>query len=119
MVMGDFMKNATALGRSGVQDWLWQRISAIILASYFLFITYFFITHSHIDYSLLKNLFSDVKIKIFSLFFLLSFLIHAWIGLWTVATDYLKNTVVRLLFEVTVILILIGVLFWGAIILWG
>lgn len=56
--------------------------------------------------------------KIVTFIVLLSILWHAWIGLWTVFTDYVKNRPIRLILEILVSLLLIVYLAWVAEILW-
>ncbi|GAL36190.1 succinate dehydrogenase hydrophobic membrane anchor protein [Vibrio maritimus] len=50
---------------------------------------------------------------------LASLLIHAWIGLWQVLTDYIKPTMLRGALQLTVIAVLLGYFFSGFFILWG
>lgn len=106
-----------SFSRNGIMDWLWQRVSAIIVGSYFLFIAGYLLSHSNLDYQIWHNLFKDIKMQIFTMFFLLSIVIHGWIGLWTVATDYIKNYILRILFMLAVIFLLLDVLIWASIIL--
>jgi succinate dehydrogenase / fumarate reductase membrane anchor subunit len=44
---------------------------------------------------------------------------HAWVGLWTVSTDYLKQTGVRFAFQAVVMLAIFVFLVWGVQVLWG
>lgn len=112
--------SATALGRTGVQDWLLQRISAIIIAAYAAFLVGVWCHHyPHLNYEAWHYIFTNMAVKIFSIFFMLSFLVHAWIGLWVIATDYLKNSSVRVTFMVAVILWLFSLFLWGIFILWS
>jgi succinate dehydrogenase / fumarate reductase membrane anchor subunit len=64
-------------------------------------------------------LFSDYYTKIFSLVTVVSILIHAWIGLWTVTTDYLKIIFIRILTQFLIFLLLLGYLAWSIKILWS
>ncbi len=64
--------------------------------------------------------------KVFSLMALLSIVIHAWIGLWSVSTDYLtvrmlgaKANAIRILFQAAYAVVLFAYLVWGVQILWG
>lgn len=113
------VKAVSALGRSGLHDWLLQRISAVVLAAYFLFIAGFLVVKSPIDFVTWHSLFSCTAMKVFTLLALISFLVHAWIGLWIVTTDYLKALGLRLLVQVLVILFCLGTLLWGVSILWS
>ncbi|SEI41328.1 succinate dehydrogenase / fumarate reductase membrane anchor subunit [Allopseudospirillum japonicum] len=111
--------NITNFGRSGLSDWLMQRASAVVLALYTLYMVGFFLTTSHLDYATWSGLFQGTGMRIFSLLALISLAAHAWIGLWTVSTDYIKPTGIRLGFQVVVILAMFAYLVWGVQVLWG
>lgn len=113
------VKAVSALGRSGLHDWLLQRISAVVLAVYFVFLAGFFVLKSPIDYLSWQALFACQAMKVFSLLALIAFLVHAWIGLWIVTTDYLKALSLRLPVQVAIILACLSVLLWGVSILWS
>ena len=109
----------TNLGRNGVSDWLIQRVSAVILLAYTLCILGFFLFNSNLDYVTWKQHFSGTGMRIFSLMALLSIAAHAWIGMWTVATDYIKPTGIRVLYHLVVVLALFAFVVWGVQVLWG
>jgi len=114
------VNNATSLGRSGLQDWLIQRVSSIIIAAYVLCITGIFIRHhGELNFGTWQMIFANPAMQIFTLFFLIGLIAHAWVGIWTVTTDYLKNTAVRVSVQVLVIIALLACGFWGVQILWG
>lgn len=104
--------------RHGLVDWLMQRISAVVIASYFLCIVSYIYVHPHLDYNLWRHLFHGYTFKIFSTFALLSILVHAWIGIWTVLTDYVKPVVLALILQVSLIFALFFYLVWGLVIVW-
>lgn len=113
------VKAVSAFGRSGLHDWLLQRVSAVVLAAYFIFLAVFFISHSSIDYPTWHGLFACMAMKVFTIMALIAFLAHAWIGLWIVTTDYIKPLCLRLPIQVGVILACLGSLVWGVSILWS
>jgi succinate dehydrogenase / fumarate reductase membrane anchor subunit len=113
------VKSVLAFGQNGVSDWLWQRISAVILGLYFSFIFVYILLHPHVDYTMWQALFHHTTMRIFTLLALISLLIHSWIGIWTVITDYIKCFCLRLFLQIAVVLTLIVYLFWGIQILWG
>jgi len=45
--------------------------------------------------------------------------LHAWIGIWTVTTDYLRQMGLRVTVQVLVALFLISQFIWGLMIIWG
>lgn len=118
--------NITSLGRNGVYDWLVQRISAVVLLAYFVFLLVYVATNTDLSFSQWQNLFSHTWMRVFSLTALLSLCAHAWIGMWTISTDYFTSavlgtaaTVIRLGFQLVCLLILISYFVWCVQILWS
>lgn len=111
--------NITSLGRSGLSDWLLQRVSAVILALYTLFIVGYLLFNPGLDYAAWSGLFSQTWMRIFSLLAFVALAAHAWVGLWTVTTDYLKSTGVRVAVQLIIILAIFVFLVWGITVLWG
>lgn len=113
------VSNVTSLTGNGLKDWLIQRVSAVYLAVYALFLFGFLLFHPHISYETWAGLFSCSMFKIASILALVSVLLHAWVGLWTVTTDYLACTVLRLSVQLVILAWLLGQFIWGLMILWG
>lgn len=116
----------TNLGRSGLSDWVIQRVTAVILLAYVVFLAYVLFAGPEITYQSWKALFACTSVRIFSLAAILSIAAHAWIGLWSVSTDYFtermmgpKGNVVRLAFQAVVAIVLFVYVVWGIQILWG
>ena len=117
--------NVTSFGRSGLFDWVIQRVSAVILAAYTLCILGWFF-QGDVNFAAWTAMFESTSMRIFSLLALLSLVAHAWIGIWTVSTDYLtplslgkKATAVRFIFQTGCAILLFVYLVWGIQILWG
>jgi len=73
-----------------------------------------------------QTLFANNAVRIFSLLALLSLCAHAWIGMWTIATDYLTSKMLgasanklRFAFESLCLLTLFIYFVWGVQILWS
>ncbi|MDN3639359.1 succinate dehydrogenase, hydrophobic membrane anchor protein [Simiduia curdlanivorans] len=116
----------TSFGRSGLYDWLIQRISAVVMAAYTIFLAGFIACTPDLTFELWQGLFNQLWMRIFTLATLLSIAAHAWIGLWAVLTDYLTNqlmgtkaTILRLLAQMGLGVITLTYLVWGIEILWG
>jgi succinate dehydrogenase / fumarate reductase, membrane anchor subunit len=116
---------ATNFSRNGVSDWLLQRFSAVILAAYTLFMLGFLVTQPQLDYATWSQLFSHTGMRIFTLLALVATLVHGWIALWGVVTDYLtdrlmgsKALLLRLLVLSGYALVSFVALVWGVMILW-
>jgi len=114
----------TSLGRSGLYDWLMQRVSAVILLAYFLYVAG--VLACGVDYVAWKDLFSQTWMRVFSMLALVSLGVHAWVGLWAVFTDYLTErmlgaagNMLRLVAQFVSGIIMFTYFVWGVQILWG
>ncbi|MBN9288754.1 MAG: succinate dehydrogenase, hydrophobic membrane anchor protein [Gammaproteobacteria bacterium] len=108
-----------SLGGTGSRDWLVQRFTAIFLAIYTIFLFLFVVRHPDIAYGDWLNLFSQPLMQISTLFALVCIAFHAWIGLWTVLTDYVKPLFLRYALEGIILFVLFTYVVWGIFILWG
>lgn len=110
------------LGMTGLQNWLIQRLSAIILLSYVLFLAgYILVSHfwaEPVDFLKWQALFSNPWMRLASLITLVSVSFHAWLGLLTIIEDYIKCTIVRLVITGSLVLVIFSYLIWGITILW-
>ena len=113
------VKSVYSVNHRGLTDWLIQRFSAVVMAVYSIGLIFFVLTHSEMTYSDWHGLFTHTWVKIGTLLFLLSLMFHAWVGVWTIFTDYVKCYVLRLALHVIVLLALIACFFGGVLILWG
>ncbi|WP_206389685.1 succinate dehydrogenase, hydrophobic membrane anchor protein [Amnimonas aquatica] len=120
------MKSATSFSRSGLSDWLLQRVSGVILAVYTVVLFGFIVCHPGLDYETWHGFMTTTAMRIFTLLALLSFVAHGWIGLWTVTTDYLtashagpKADVLRLLVQIAMAIAMFVIVIWGIQIIWG
>ena len=114
----------TSMGRSGLYDWLIQRISAVILLAYFVFVAYVLL--GGVDYASWKSLFSQTWMRVFSLMALLSLGVHAWVGLWSVFSDYFTErlmgqtgNILRFVLQMASGVAMFTYVVWGIQILWG
>lgn len=112
------VNSVTNLGRSGVYDWLIQRVSAYVLALYTLFLLGF-ILFTDVTYESWAGLFATTWFRIFSLMALVAIGAHAWVGLWTVTTDYIKAMAPRFLVQAACGAVMFVYVVWGVEILWG
>lgn len=116
--------SATSFSRSGLSDWILQRVSAVILAAYFLVVLGFVLGHP--TYTAWHAFMATTPMRIFSLLALFSLAAHAWIGLWTVVTDYVTTRqmgpladFLRLMMEIGFAIVIFVYVVWGIQILWG
>ncbi len=111
--------NVTSLTGNGLKDWLIQRVTAVYFAAYSLFLLAYLLFHPQLNYVQWHNLFHCVVFQIASLIALFALSLHAWIGVWTVTTDYMKCTVLRLSVQMLVAAWLVAQFIWGLMIVWG
>jgi succinate dehydrogenase / fumarate reductase membrane anchor subunit len=103
----------------GLRDWLVQRVTAVVMAVYAVFMVAHLLLQSSFGYDTWIELFSSNIVRTFSLLFLLSLFYHAWVGVRDIVMDYVKPASIRLLIHVLVILALVLYVIWSVQILWG
>ena len=114
-----------ALSNSGLSDWVVQRATAVILTAYFTWVMAFFLFTPGIDFASLTVFFASPAMKISGTLAVLSTVAHAWIGLWTIGTDYLRPahvgqyaTSVRFAYQAACLLALFVYLIWAMRLVW-
>ena len=120
------IKSATGLTGSGSRDWIVQRVSAIVLAIYSVVLLGFFLTHSNVTYLEWSSFMTSLPMRLLSLLAVLALAGHAWVGMWTVFTDYITSgkmgagaPKLRLILQSLMIVAILVFLFWGIMIFWG
>ncbi|MCK9502992.1 MAG: succinate dehydrogenase, hydrophobic membrane anchor protein [Porticoccaceae bacterium] len=118
--------NVTSFGRSGLSDWLIQRVTALVMAAYSVFLVVYLLLNPGLDYQQWQELHQCFLMRLFSLAAILSIAAHAWIGLWAVLTDYItvrllgpKATALRVVFQLGMITVTLAYVVWAIDILWG
>ncbi|EJC6736964.1 succinate dehydrogenase, hydrophobic membrane anchor protein [Vibrio vulnificus] len=112
------VKHVSSVGRNGVHDFLLIRATAIIMTLYTVYLVSF-CAFTDINYASWTQFFGGTFTKVFTMLALASVLIHAWIGLWQVLTDYIKCAKLRGGLQLGVIALLFGYFFSGLFVLWG
>jgi succinate dehydrogenase / fumarate reductase, membrane anchor subunit len=112
------VSSVTNFSRNGLADWLVQRVTAVVIGIYAIVMFGFFFSHPHLTYAEWHTFFSCTYIQVGSMLVLICICAHAWIGLWTVFTDYIKCARIRLVLEVLLILLLLSYVIWGISIFW-
>ena len=75
--------------------------------------------HPNLNFSQWHELLTNPLFRIATIVSLLALSLHAWIGIWTVTTDYMKCTALRLSVQMLVVLWLLSQFIWGLMIVWG
>ncbi|AMO48581.1 Succinate dehydrogenase hydrophobic membrane anchor protein [Enterobacter sp. FY-07] len=113
------VSNASALGRNGVHDFILVRATAIVLTLYIIYMVGFFAVTGDLTWEVWTGFFSSAFTKVFTLLALLSILIHAWIGMWQVLTDYVKPLAIRLVLQLAIVVALAAYVIYGFVVVWG
>ncbi len=115
--------SVTNLSRNGLSDWLIQRVTALLIGFYTVFIVGFLLSHSMgtspITFQTWSHLFHNSFMRIATVLVVLSIAAHAWIGMWTVFTDYVNCFILRLCLQVGMVALLLGYVVWCIEILWS
>ena len=96
----------------GLRDWLAQRVTAVVMASYTVLFIGLLLAAPKIDYATWRQLFAPQWMKLATLLFLLSLYLHAWIGMRNIFMDYVKHGGLRLALYALVISALIVYAAW-------
>ncbi len=112
------VNSASALGRNGVHDWVLLRAAAIIIALYVLYVLGFIMTTSEMTYEIWHDFFTGYFTRIFTILTLFAVLIHTWIGMWQVLTDYIKLLALRLILQLLTVIVLLSYLLYGTMVVW-
>ena len=117
--------NVTSLTRSGLSDFVVQRVSAMVLVLYTLCLLGWFVTTAELSHAVLVDFFGRLSMQIFSTLAVLATAAHAWIGMWTVGTDYIRPhyfgahaTSWRLLYQGGVLIVLFLYVAWALQVFW-
>ncbi|OGT36236.1 MAG: succinate dehydrogenase, hydrophobic membrane anchor protein [Gammaproteobacteria bacterium RIFCSPHIGHO2_12_FULL_37_14] len=113
------VKSVLGVNHQGLSEWVIQRISAVLMVIYIISMMFYFVMNPNLSYAEWHYLFSRDWMKIATLLFMVSLSFHAWVGIWTVLTDYVKPYVIRAILNFFVLMMLITCLLWGMLILWS
>lgn len=111
--------NITSLTGNGLKDWLIQRITAGYFAVFVAVCFAFLFTHPHCDFVTWNGLFHQQWLQIAVVSAIAAYALHAWIGIWTVTTDYIHCTCIRLSVQLIVLVVLLAEFMSGLMIVWG
>ena len=103
----------------GWRGWLMQRVTAVVMLFYTLFFIGVLLSLPSLDYSHWRALWSLNVMRYTTLFFVLAVLLHAWVGVRNIFMDYVKDSGIRLVLYVLVIITLVAYGAWTVQILWG
>lgn len=102
----------------GLRDWIFQRITAVIMLLYtvFFLLVLLFLPS---DYDSWREFFSGTFVRIVTQIAVLALVVHAWIGVRDIWMDYIKPAYLRLTMHTLTILWLAMVTIYSFFVIWG
>ena len=101
----------------GLKDWLAQRITAVVMALYTLFMLVALPLGAD-SYEAWRGLMSNGLVRFVTFLFIVSLCYHAWVGVRDIWMDYVNPVGVRLALHVLTLLALVGYAGWAVQIIW-
>lgn len=101
----------------GLGEWLLQRLSAVYLGGFTLWLVLRLSIAAPSDFAAWKAWISTGGVRLAFALFFLSVLVHAWVGMRSVFLDYLKPLWVRSVTQLLLAFGLLALAFWAAQIL--
>jgi succinate dehydrogenase / fumarate reductase membrane anchor subunit len=102
----------------GIGDWLYQRLTAVLMTVYFAALLVYMLAKRDFSYLGWAEIFAPVWMKATTLIVMLALLYHAWVGMRDIWMDYVKPTWLRLSLQVLTVLWLFACAVWAVQILW-
>ena len=102
----------------GLKDWLAQRITAVILASYSIILSITFLLSGNNGFLRWSMIFQVFWVKIATLLATVAICYHAWVGVRDIWMDYIKPVSVRLALQIFTIVWLLICGIWVFEIMW-
>lgn len=103
--------------RRGLGEWLFQRLTALYLAGFAVWLLVRLMLSPLPDYMAWKLWFAGGGVRLAFALFMLSVLVHAWLGMRSVFLDYLHPLWLRFSAQAVLALGLLALAFWAAQIL--
>ena len=97
----------------GLRAWLLQRVTAVYLAGFFIYLLLHFTLNPSPDYAAWRTWLSQPPVAIAFAGFVLALLVHAWVGLRDVVLNYLHHLGLRILTLTVIAFVLIACGFWA------
>ena len=101
----------------GLQDWLAQRVTAVVMALYTLFMAVA-LPFAAGSYESWRGFMAHGFVRFVSFLFIVSLCYHAWIGVRDIWMDYIKPASVRLILHTLTLLGLVGCAGWAIQVIW-
>lgn len=113
------MRDFLGIFRSGAGHWLLQRITAAVMVFYCCLTLTFLLFHRALEFHDWKMHMESDAVRIFTSLFFVSMMIHAYMGVKDIVSDYIRSHTVKRVFDVLMLILIFGYLIWVLVILWG
>jgi succinate dehydrogenase / fumarate reductase membrane anchor subunit len=108
---------ASGSARAGLGEWLWQRVTSIYMAGFVVYVVIYLSLSPIRDFTAWQAWFDLGIVRLAWGLFILSLLIHAWIGMRSIYLDYLHPLWLRSGVSLLTVLGLLALGLWAARIL--
>ena len=103
----------------GLRDWLAQRITAIVMATYTVVLLALFLSGRNFTYEAWAAIFAMQWFKLLTFSVFVALFYHVWVGMRDIWMDYVTHSVIlRLVFHVATMVWLLACVGYAAQILW-
>jgi len=82
---------------TGLRAWLLQRLTAVYMIAFIVYLLAHFVTHAPHSYALWRAWLMRPEMSVATFVFFTALLLHAWVGVRDVVMDYLHPTILRVL----------------------
>lgn len=96
----------------GIRSWLFQRISAIFIVLYLIYLLISLSGFQQLNFSSWHAWVSITANKVLMLLFFLSLLLHAWVGIRDVVLDYMHGFTLRFITLTVIIGAMLAMAIW-------
>lgn len=97
----------------GLRDWLLQRITAVYLACFLVYLMLHFTRQPRPDFQQWHDWITHPAMSVASAAFILALLVHGWVGMRDIVLDYVHTLWLRLLVLTLIALMLAGCGLWA------
>ncbi|BAV33844.1 succinate dehydrogenase [Sulfuricaulis limicola] len=108
---------ATGSAHAGMLEWLWQRVTSIYIAGFVVYVVVYLSLAPIRDHASWQAWFAIGYVRLAWAIFILSILVHAWIGMRSIYLDYLHPLWLRFSVSLFTGLGLLALGLWAARIL--
>ncbi len=95
----DFNPFTRYFSNIGFYGWLLQRISAVVIAVFVIIVYFFFINVIEFNFFCFEQ---HLYVRVLLIFVYFNVVLHTWIGVWIIFTDYIKNLFLRFFLQLLI-----------------